>query len=102
ALLAALMVTYRDFGHIVQFMVQMWFFATPAIFGIEPASTAARCVYALNPAQGLIANFRAALLGDPFQFSFEALAISAVISLSLLFVGCLYFKRVERTFADLV
>jgi lipopolysaccharide transport system permease protein len=101
-LLAALMVTYRDFGHLLQFMVQMWFFSTPSIFMEigEDVTSAARCTYALNPVYGLIANFRQAMLGH--EFYLDALAISGAVSLSLLVVGCLYFKRVERTFADLV
>jgi len=61
---------------------------------------AGRAVLPLNPAYGLILNFRQALLGGPFDW--YALGVSAAVSVGLLVLGCAYFRRVERTFADLV
>jgi lipopolysaccharide transport system permease protein len=54
----------------------------------------------LNPAYGLIANFRQAVLGGPLDW--YALAVSGAVSVGLLFVGCFYFRRVERSFADVI
>jgi lipopolysaccharide transport system permease protein len=54
----------------------------------------------LNPAYGLIANFRAAALGEPLDL--YSLCVSLAVSVVLLLVGCLYFRRVERHFADII
>jgi lipopolysaccharide transport system permease protein len=101
-LLAALTVAYRDFRSVVPFAVQLWMFATPCIY-LDPAAVVGptgRAVLPLNPAYGLILNFRQALLGGPFDW--YALAVSSGVSLALLCMGCLYFRRVERSFADIV
>ena len=102
ALLAALTVAYRDFRYVVPFMVQLWLFATPSIY--LPADTAlgprGQFWLALNPAHGLILNFRQAVLGGPLDL--PALALSCGVSVGLLVLGCLYFHRVERSFADII
>jgi lipopolysaccharide transport system permease protein len=54
----------------------------------------------LNPAYGLVANFRATVLGGPLDG--YSLGVSAAVSLALLVVGCLYFRHVERRFADII
>lgn len=101
-LLAALTVAYRDFRYVVPFMVQLWMFATPAIYLQADAVIGPQWqpYLPLNPAYGLIANFRAAVLGTPFDW--YALAVSAAVSLALFVLGCLYFRRVERSFADII
>jgi lipopolysaccharide transport system permease protein len=101
-LLSALTVAYRDFRHVVPFMVQLWMFATPAIYLQGDAMVDPRWKpwLALNPACGLIENFRAAVLGTGFDG--YSLAVSATVSFVLLIVGCLYFRRVERSFADII
>ena len=102
AMLAALTVAYRDFRYVVPFMVQLWMFATPTVYMQADAVVGPRghLLLPLNPAYGLILNFRQALLGG--QFDWYALGVSAVVSIFLLAVGCLYFRRVERTFADVI
>jgi lipopolysaccharide transport system permease protein len=101
-LLAALTVAYRDFRHAVPFLVQLWMFATPSIYlqaeGV--VGSTGRMLLLLNPANGLIANFRAAVLGTPYDF--PALGASLAVSLTLLAAGCLYFRQVERDFADII
>lgn len=101
-LLAALSVAYRDFRHVVPFMVQLWMFATPSIYMQADAVIGHRwrALLPLNPAYGLIVNFRLAVLGSPLDS--YSLAVSGVISLALLIAGCLYFRRVERDFADII
>jgi lipopolysaccharide transport system permease protein len=101
-LLAALTVAYRDFRYVVPFMVQLWMFATPSIYLQTEAYAHSRWVglLAFNPAYGLIANFRLAILGG--KMDLPSLAISGTVSLALVAIGCLYFRRVERYFADII
>jgi lipopolysaccharide transport system permease protein len=101
-LLSALTVAYRDFRYVVPFMVQLWMFATPAIYLHADAVISPKWLpyLPLNPAYGLIANFRAAMLGGPFDW--YALGVSSAVSVALFLLGCLYFRRVERSFADII
>jgi lipopolysaccharide transport system permease protein len=101
-MLAALTVAYRDFRHVVPFLVQLWMFATPSVFLQANTALSPRwqSVLPLNPAYGLIANFRAAALGTPFDL--YSLTVSSAVTLALLVVACLYFRRVERGFADII
>jgi lipopolysaccharide transport system permease protein len=102
ALLAALTVAYRDFRHVVPFAVQLWMFATPCIYLNADAVLGPRsqALLPLNPAYGLVLNFRQAMLGGPLDW--YALAVSGAVSVALLLLGCLYFRRVERSFADII
>jgi lipopolysaccharide transport system permease protein len=101
-LLSALTVRYRDFRHVVPFLVQVWMFATPSIYLQSNLAIGARwqAVLPLNPAYGLIVTFRQTLLGLPLDS--YALAVSGGASLVLLAVGCFYFRWVERSFADVI
>jgi lipopolysaccharide transport system permease protein len=101
-LLSALTVAYRDFRHVVPFMVQLWMFATPSIYmqANTEAGSQLRYLLPLNPAYGLIASFRQAMLGGPIDT--YSLAVSGAVSVLLLLGGCLYFRRVERDFADII
>jgi lipopolysaccharide transport system permease protein len=101
-LLSALTVAYRDFRHVVPFLVQLWMFATPGIYLQTEAVVGPRgqAFLPLNPAQGLITNFRQAVLGGPLDY--YALGVSGAVSVALLLIGCLYFRRVERGFADVI
>lgn len=101
-LLSALTVAYRDVRYAVQFGVQLWMFATPCIY-LHPETSIGpngRLLLPLNPAYGLIDNFRRAVLGVPLDA--YSLGVSAAVSVSLLLLGCLYFRRVERSFADII
>jgi lipopolysaccharide transport system permease protein len=93
---AALIVAQRDFRYLLLFGVQLWMLATPCIY--DPA--AGNRWLALNPAFGLIRNFRAALFGEPMDL--PALALSGSVGLLILAAGLLYFRKVERTFADTI
>ena len=101
-LLAAWTVRYRDFRHVVPFMVQIWMFATPCIYLQTDAAVSPRwqALLPFNPVFGLILNFRQALLGKPLDT--YALVISATIGLTVLLSGCYYFRRAERGFADVI
>jgi lipopolysaccharide transport system permease protein len=100
-LLSALTVAYRDFRYVVPFMVQIWMFATPAVY-MDATAVGPRwqAVLPLNPAYGLILNFRYAVLGRPLDA--YSLSVSLAVTALILVVGCLYFRRVERSFADII
>jgi lipopolysaccharide transport system permease protein len=100
-LLSALIVAHRDFRYILTFAVQLWMFATPCIY-LKPTALGptSQLVMPLNPAYGLLLNFRATVLGG--ELDGYSLAVSSAVGLTLLLVGCFYFRRVERTFADVI
>ncbi len=99
--LAALNVQYRDVGHIVPVLVQIWMYASPVAYsaGLVTGSIT-RIVYGLNPMAGVIQGFRWAIMGsDPPGVLF----IMSIIMVIILFVsGLFYFRRMERTFADMI
>jgi lipopolysaccharide transport system permease protein len=101
-LLSALTVAYRDFRYVIPFTIQFWMFATPSIYlpvgGV--LGPTAQAVMPLNPAYGLVLNFRACALGLPVDW--YSLAISGLVAVAAFVVGCLYFRRVERSFADVI
>ena len=100
-LLSALIVTQRDFRHLITFAMPLWMFATPCIYlAPEAIAPLAREWLPLNPAYGLILNFRACVLGT--EPDLRALAISAAVSVVMLAVALVYFHRVERTMADTI
>lgn len=101
-LLAALNVAYRDFKYVLPFLVQLWLFATPTVYMQPNADSSARMglALAINPMAGLIAAFRSAVLGTPVPWN--RLAVSAGCVVVLLVVGCLYFRKVEDSFADII
>jgi lipopolysaccharide transport system permease protein len=102
-LLAALTVAYRDFRSIVPLALQLWFFGTPAIFLQDWQVTVGERLAPwlwLNPMHGVVVNFRAAAVGG--QWEPGALAASACWATAFLVAGCLYFRRVERGFADII
>ena len=97
-MISALTVFYRDFKHVVPFMIQVFMFATPVIYSADAFSTRAQIVLSLNPMFGIISAYRWAILGTPWNFA--SLAISTATAL-VLFIGAVYyFRRTERYFAD--
>jgi lipopolysaccharide transport system permease protein len=99
--LSALDVQYRDVRYAVPFFVQVWLFATPVIYSAGDVPERWRPLLALNPMTGVIEGFRWALLGSG-ETPLAALAGSLFIVLILLSTGLLYFRRMERTFADVI
>lgn len=98
-LLAALNIQYRDVKHIVPFLVQVLMFASPIVYPMSLVPEAYRVAYALNPMAGVIEGFRSVLLGTN-SISWSLLSVSAVSSVVFLTIGALYFRRMERVFAD--
>jgi lipopolysaccharide transport system permease protein len=101
SLLAALNVAYRDFRLVTPFLVLVWMFATPTLYavGARPDGVLGD-ILALNPMMHVVDGFRAAVLGGTPDG--RAIAGAAAIAVTLLAGGCLYFRRVEDRFADVV
>ena len=128
ALLAGLHVSYRDFRYVTPFLLQLWMFATPTIY-MDPSNPnhAARQAHLqtateapsadapqpqiersdtywllreLNPMTGLVGAFRSACFGSPLDGG--SLARSATFAIGLFLVGCLYFRKVEGRFGDVI
>jgi lipopolysaccharide transport system permease protein len=99
--LSALDVQYRDVRYAVPFFIQVWLFATPVIYSAADVPEQWRPLLALNPMTGVIAGFRWAVLGAG-ELPLGALAISTLLVVLLLATGLLYFRRMERTFADVI
>jgi lipopolysaccharide transport system permease protein len=99
--LAALNVAYRDFRYVIPFLVQLWMFATPTVYtqaveregGLHP-------LLALNPMTTLVGAFRNACLGGPIPWASLGVVTAAVVLAFV--VSCLYFRKAEERFADVI
>jgi lipopolysaccharide transport system permease protein len=98
--LSALNVEYRDVRYTIPFLIQFWLFATPIAYPGSLVPAPWRALYGLNPMAGVVEGFRWALLGGPAPG--PMLGVSAGTVLVLLIGGLIYFRRMERTFADVV
>ena len=99
--LAALNVEYRDVKHLLPFLTQAWLFASPVAYPLSLVPERWQPLYALNPMVGVIEGFRWAILGT-VPFPGWELLLSVCVVAVLLYSGLLYFRRMERTFADVV
>jgi lipopolysaccharide transport system permease protein len=99
--LSALNVQFRDVRYAVPFLTQLWMFATPIAYPSSLLSEPWAFLYALNPMVGVVEGFRWALLGTAAAPGLR-LAVSAFVALALLIGGALYFRKMEKTFADIV
>lgn len=99
--LSTLNVQFRDVRYIVPFMVQFWLFATPIAYPSSMLVEPWRTIYGLNPMVGVIDGFRWALLGT-HSVSYSSICVSAVVAFTVLVSGAYYFRRMERTFADVI
>jgi len=99
--LSALNVQYRDVQHMVPFIIQVWMYASPIVYPIETIPEGIwRLLYGLNPMVGVIQGFRWALLGGDAPDI--TMLISGGVVILLLVGGLYYFRRMEKTFADIV
>jgi lipopolysaccharide transport system permease protein len=99
--LSALNARYRDVGHALPFLVQLWFFASPIAYPLTLLPEQWRALYGVNPMVGVIEGFRWALLGTP-RPAFDVIAVSAIVIALLVSTGAVFFKRTERTLADIL
>ncbi|MBE9475314.1 MAG: ABC transporter permease [Chloroflexi bacterium] len=103
--LSALNVRYRDVNYLVPFILQIWMYLTPVIYGVDLIPEPYRFLLALNPMTAVVEGFRWALLG-PHLESAQApgtfILFSFLISIFVLITGAVFFRRTERTFADII
>lgn len=99
--LSALNVRFRDIQHAVPFLAQIWLFATPIAYPSSLLQEPWRTIYSLNPLVGVVEGFRWVLLGSGHAPGLS-LAFSTLAAVILLVTGAYVFRRIERTFADVV
>ena len=99
--LSALNVEYRDIRYAIPFLVQLWLFVSPVIYPVSLVSKKYQWLLALNPMGGVIDAYRASLLGHR-PIDWTLLAISTVMIFGILVSGLYYFRRMEKTFADVI
>jgi homopolymeric O-antigen transport system permease protein len=98
--LSALNVKYRDIRFAMPFVIQLWLFVSPVIFPANILPEKWRWVMDLNPLTGIIEGYRSSVFGRPINWT--ALGISTVITLVILIYASYSFRRMEKTFADIV
>ncbi len=99
--LTAMNVQFRDVRYAVPFLVQAWMFATPIAYPSSLLDEPWHTLYGINPMAGVVEGFRWALLGTKTAPGLIIL-VSALVAVGLLISGAFYFRRMEKTFADVV
>lgn len=99
---SALNVRYRDVKYVVPFIVRMGMYVSPVGFISNVVPEKWRFYYNLNPMVGVIDGFRWCILGGKFEPYWEGFAVSILVIIILLITGAIYFRNMERTFADVI
>ena len=99
--LSAMYVQFRDVRQIIPFLIQIWLFATPIAYPSSLLSEPWRIIYGINPMVGVVDGFRWALLGTHTAPG-PIIIVSSFAAIGLLITGAFYFRRMEKTFADVV
>jgi len=99
--LSAMNVQFRDVRYIIPFLTQLWLFATPIAYPSSLLSEPWRTLYGINPMVGVVEGFRWALLGTEITPG-PIIVVSSLVALTLMLSGAFYFRRLEKTFADVV
>jgi lipopolysaccharide transport system permease protein len=99
--LAALNVRYRDIRYITPYLIQVWLFVTPVVYPSSLLAEPWRTVYMINPLAGVVEGFRWTLLGTSAPPAL-AMMVSALCAVVIAASGALYFRRVEKSFADII
>jgi homopolymeric O-antigen transport system permease protein len=94
-------VKYRDVRYIVTFLTQIWMFATPVVYPASLLSGRWRLIYSINPMVGVVEGFRWALLRNS-SAPWTTMLVSTTTAVLILVTGTFYFRRMEKTFADIV
>ncbi len=100
--LSALAVKYRDVRFAVPFAIQLGLFLSPVGFSSSVIDEQWRLLYALNPLVGIIDGFRWSIIGGPLRFPMEEATISLVVASLVLLAGVRFFRKTERTLADVI
>lgn len=99
--LSALNVQYRDIRYVIPFLIQLWMFVSPVIYPVSMVPQKYQWLLALNPMGGVIEAYRASLLGH-MPINWFLLGLSTAIIIILFLSGLYYFRRMEKTFADVI
>lgn len=100
--LSALMVRYRDIRFVIPFIVQFGLYVSPVWFKTSQIPEQWRLYYSINPVVGVIDGFRWAILGGPNEIYWPGMFVSLATTALLTFSGVYYFRKSERTFADII
>jgi lipopolysaccharide transport system permease protein len=100
--IAALNVQYRDFRYIIPFVVQFGLYISPVGFSSAIVPEQWRLLYSLNPMVGVIDGFRWAILGGANQLYWPGISLSLILALLSAITGILYFRKMEKSFADVI
>ena len=100
--IAALNVKYRDFRYIVPFVVQFGLYISPVGFSSSVVPEQWRLLYSINPMVGVIDGFRWAILGGESRIYWQGFILSLVLVLTVLVTGVAYFRKTEKSFADVI
>jgi lipopolysaccharide transport system permease protein len=98
---AALNVLYRDIQYVVPFLVQVWLYATPIVYPSSLVPERWRTLYAINPMVGVVEGFRWALLGTGSAPG-PMMLVSSAAAVTILIAGLFFFRRMEKSFSDMV
>ena len=98
--LSALNVKYRDVRFALPFLIQLWMFVSPVIYPASFLPQRWRSLFALNPMTGIIEGYRSSLFGH--SFNWKALTFATLITLAMLIYSSFAFRRMEKSFADIV
>jgi lipopolysaccharide transport system permease protein len=99
--LSAMYVQFRDVRHVIPFLTQIWMFATPVAYPSSLLDEPWRTLFGVNPMVGVVEGFRWALLGTHTTPGLTII-ISFLVAVGLLLSGAYYFRRMEKTFADVI
>ena len=99
--ISAANVRYRDVGHAVPFLMQIWMFVSPIVYPVSLVPESWRWLYGLNPMAGVIEGFRWALLGQTVP-DVTVMTVSTLVFFGFLLAGVVYFRQMERQFADVI
>ena len=100
-LFAGCNVFYRDFKHILPFLVQLWMYASPLVYSGSMVPEQYRLIYSLNPMAGIIDAFRWSIIGAG-KFPLYSFSVACIASLLMLSLGFIIFRKIEHYFADVV
>jgi len=100
--IASLNVKYRDFRYVIPFLIQFGLYVSPVGFSSTAVPEQWRLAYSLNPMVGVIDGFRWSILGGNSQIYWPSLMFTIVITVFFLWLGIRQFRRMEKTFADLI
>jgi lipopolysaccharide transport system permease protein len=98
---SAMNVKFRDIGYIVPFITQIWLFMTPIVYPSSLLSEPWKTLYGINPMAGVVEGFRWALLSTDTSPQ-PIIIVSSLVAFTILIGGLMYFRRMEKTFADIV